>query len=245
MSPSTRPRHRKVSEVVAREILTAICEQRLAPGTSLPSEAQMLNEYGIARTTLREALRILEVHGVISIKTGPGGGPRVLELSPAAFGQMVSLYFQVAGATFGDLLRARTIFETMVVGEAAVQLSDAARADLEDFRSSAATDLDVEDAAYVESSSRFHELIVSISGNSVLDLIGRVIRQMYHDRMKATIFPDEARRGVLRQHIEIAQAILDGDAELAQRRMRGHMDDFSLYVAAENPGMMTELITWN
>ncbi len=68
----------KVAEAVARDILAGICNGGLVPGSQLPSEAQMLADYSIGRGSLREALRILEVHGIIRIKAGPSSGSLVV-----------------------------------------------------------------------------------------------------------------------------------------------------------------------
>ena len=64
----------------------------------------MIEEYGVGRAFVREALRILEVQGLISIKAGPGGGPVVAEVSTRDFGRMSTLYFQVGGMTFRELI---------------------------------------------------------------------------------------------------------------------------------------------
>ena len=67
-------RNEKIAESVARQILRDIQLQGLAPGSMLPPESAMLERFDIGRGSLREALRILEVNGLITIKTGPGGG---------------------------------------------------------------------------------------------------------------------------------------------------------------------------
>ena len=73
--PAMARRADKVSEVVARAIVHDIVSRGLEPGATLPSEAVMLARFQVGRASLREALRILEVHGLITIKPGPGGGP--------------------------------------------------------------------------------------------------------------------------------------------------------------------------
>ena len=80
-TPSRAPRRRavKVAESVAREILHDIADRQLPPGATLPSEAEMVETFNVARASLREALRILEVYGLIRIKPGPGGGPVVAD----------------------------------------------------------------------------------------------------------------------------------------------------------------------
>ena len=70
-----RSRTVKASERVAQEIVRDIVRRGLETGDRLPLEAAMVEEYGVSRTSLREALRLLEVQGLISLKPGPGGGP--------------------------------------------------------------------------------------------------------------------------------------------------------------------------
>lgn len=92
--PSWERRAEKVSVTVAKEIVHDIARQRLAPGSVLESEGAMLRRYRVARASLREALRILEIHGLIRIKPGPGGGPVVAGVDSGDFGRMATLFFQ-------------------------------------------------------------------------------------------------------------------------------------------------------
>src|SRR5262249_32700102 len=72
-------RPKKTAMFLAQRIVAEIADRDLAAGSPLPAERDMLEDYGVARGTLREALRFLEIQGVITIKTGPGGGPLVGE----------------------------------------------------------------------------------------------------------------------------------------------------------------------
>ena len=75
------PRHRgtKRALLVAHQIVDEIGRSDLDVGDKLLPEQEMLIRYGVARATLREALRFLELQGVIHLKPGPGGGPVVRE----------------------------------------------------------------------------------------------------------------------------------------------------------------------
>ena len=70
-------RPQKTAILLAQRIVGEITDQNLAPGTLLLPEREMLQRYGVARGTLREALRFLEIQGVLTIKPGPSGGPTV------------------------------------------------------------------------------------------------------------------------------------------------------------------------
>src|SRR4051794_14508658 len=72
-----RERTRKASEDVARRLVAFIVDNRLSDGARLPTEAELQRHFGVGRTTLREALRLLETQGALTIKAGPRGGPVV------------------------------------------------------------------------------------------------------------------------------------------------------------------------
>src|SRR5690606_30541465 len=75
--PVFRQRTPKASERLARQLATLIVEGELEEGARLPHESEMLAQLQVGRATLREALRLLEVWGLVVIRTGPGGGPTV------------------------------------------------------------------------------------------------------------------------------------------------------------------------
>ena len=117
----------KVAEVVAREIVHDIVRRNLKPGTKLPPESEMLATYQLGRASLREALRILEVQGLIVIRPGRGGGPVVANFSSRDFGRMSTLHFHVGRATFRDLVQARMVMEPVMAGLAAQRADDVAK----------------------------------------------------------------------------------------------------------------------
>ena len=91
----------------------------------------MLATYQLGRASLREALRILEVHGLILIRPGRGGGPVVANFSSRDFGRMATLHFHVGRATFRDLVQARMVMEPVMAGLAAQRLDDVAKDELD------------------------------------------------------------------------------------------------------------------
>ena len=116
-----RPRRKlvKVAEVVARQILHDIVDRELEPGAKLPSEVEMAETHGVARGSLREALRILEIHGLITLKPGPGGGPVVAAINSEDLGQTLTFFLQASGATFRELMQARLVLEPLMARAAA------------------------------------------------------------------------------------------------------------------------------
>src|SRR6202044_2703439 len=79
---ASRRRNLKQSELIAQYLASYIVDSDLPPGTTLPPEREMVQSLAIGRTTLREALRLLETRGVITIRSGRHGGPVVRRPDP-------------------------------------------------------------------------------------------------------------------------------------------------------------------
>jgi len=123
---SVAQRTEKVAESIARQILQDIQRNHLEPGSMLPPENAMVERFGVGRGSLREALRILEVNGLVTLKPGPRGGPVVAAHDPGNFGQMMTLHLQSLGATYRQLLEARLEHEVVLARKAAEQVGDTA-----------------------------------------------------------------------------------------------------------------------
>src|SRR5213593_2264355 len=141
----------------------------MPPGTQLPPEAKMLEEYRVGRGSLREALRILEVHGLISIKPGPRGGPTVDQVHTENFGRMATLFFQMDGVTFADLLDAMVIMEPTLAALAARRHDPQLVAEMSRFTRPVRLD----DEEYTRDVADFHRLVAAMSGNPVMSLFGQ------------------------------------------------------------------------
>ncbi|MPZ81348.1 MAG: FCD domain-containing protein [Actinophytocola sp.] len=229
----------KVSEAIARDIVRRIGAERLPPGTQLPPEAKMIEEYRVGRGSLREALRILEVHGLISIKPGPRGGPTVDRVHTRNFGRMASLYFQMDGVTFRELIEARLIMEPVMARRAAELRDPRLLAELDRFDGSTRSPED-----YLQNATGFHQLVATMSGNRIMSLFGQSLADVLRDRFSDALFPKSRRREVLLAHKGIAAAITAGDADLAERLMRAHMEDYVAQVKRRHPGLLQEVVDW-
>jgi GntR family transcriptional regulator, transcriptional repressor for pyruvate dehydrogenase complex len=236
-------RTEKVAESVARQILVDIQQQHLAPGATLPPESAMLERFGIGRGSLREALRILEVNGLVTLKPGPGGGPVVAPHDPRNFGQMMTLHLQSIGATYRQLLEARVDYETLLARKAAEQTGDIAgqivRAALAGTEKGTS-----EDPEYASVTSGFHHAVGKASGNPVLALVADSIYSIWTVRVTAVLYPPEDRPLVFEQHEAIARAIEKHDVRRAERVMREHMGLYQDYCEARYPARMEDVIDW-
>jgi DNA-binding FadR family transcriptional regulator len=234
----------KTSELVVKRIVRDIVRNKLAPGAMLPPEASMLQQYGVSRSSLREALRILEVNGLVTMRSGPGGGPCVGHADPRYFGRTTSLFLEVSRTKYKELLEARIIMEPLMARLAAERHDPERLAELErslnDHR-----ELDPSDELrYLEVVQGFHSVVVGLSGNGVLDLFGRSLEVILTERASASHQPPARWREVREEHESVSKAIFDGDGDRAEALMRAHMHKFAASFSRRYGALLEEIIGW-
>jgi DNA-binding FadR family transcriptional regulator len=245
------PRHRslnrrvlKASEQLVHTLLLDIMQQGLKPGDRLPQEPDMVSKYGVARATVREALRILEVNGLITMRVGPGGGPALRSATPADFGRAMSLFLQAEGITLEELFRARRLIEPVLVRDAAEQQDPAYLAQARDLVERGRTVDVTDDAAYLSISREFHELTVSGSPNRVFKLFALGLMSMFIGSLNKAIYTTEKRRHVLKEHEDILKAILGKNPAKAERLMTAHMASVQQSIASRYQNSYHDVVTW-
>src|SRR5690606_3407909 len=175
----TDGRKRKTHAVLAEELRDRILSGELAEGERLPVEEDLTAQFGVARTTLREALRVLESQGLITIRRGRGGGPVVThpDLEPISTALAISL--QLQGTSVSDLDDARRLIEPQIAGRLA---RDHRSADLDALRAAidvAADAAERDDAmAFGLAAAGVHEALVESSGNRTLTTLTKLLQQM-------------------------------------------------------------------
>src|SRR5258708_17761167 len=168
MEPNERPQ--KVAVHVAQRIVQDVARDQLEPGDLLPPERVMLEKYQIGRGTLREALRLLEFQGMITLKPGPKGGRGLRSPDPSHLASSLLLLMQLRGAPFRAIVEVRTALEPVASMLAADRISRDELAELgasiEDMRA------DLNDTElFFASNKRFHDVIARASGNALLSYL--------------------------------------------------------------------------
>jgi DNA-binding FadR family transcriptional regulator len=208
---------RKLAEVIADRIHDDIAADGWRVGEVFGSETDLLRRYEVSRAVLREALRLLEHHGVAVMRRGPGGGLVVRAPDPTASIHTVALYLDYEGLSPGDL---RVVREAIELGCIRAVTADGASPEVAD-RLRAAVERAVESG---DSGDVFHNELAELGGNPVLTVFLRIITELWarHSRTQRPATPavaDEVRR----VHEKILEAVLAGDDGLAQHRMRRHL----------------------
>jgi len=109
---------------VAEAIKDWVVEQGMQAGDRLPGEVELIERFGMAKGTIREAMRILEAQGLIKTRTGPGGGSFVHEVSRQRAKALLGNYFYFKDLTIGDIYQLRLTLEPELAASLAGKLSE-------------------------------------------------------------------------------------------------------------------------
>ena len=215
---------------VAEAIKDWVVEQGLQAGDRLPGEADLIERFGMAKGTIREAMRVLEAQGLIKTRTGPGGGSFVHEVSQQRAKALLGNYFYFKDLTIGDIYQLRLTLEPELAATLAGNLSEDVLRQLEDniaeYREPA-TSADEEREQHV-ASLRFHAILAEQAQNP---LLGFIIDFMVNLLADLTVYrrlyspPNTELWKQGRDHQQrLVAALRDGESELARSIMAGHME---------------------
>jgi DNA-binding FadR family transcriptional regulator len=243
-----RPRLSRPARV-AEEIKDWIVQEHFGPGDRLPSEPDLIDRFGMAKGTIREAMRILEAQGLVKSRTGPGGGTFVHEVSKERARALLGNYFYFKNLTIRDIYQLRRVLEPELAASLAGKLSGEVLGQLEAIvgeYSEPARTVDEEREQHV-ASLRFHALLAEQSGN---DLLGFLIDFMVNMLSDLTVYrklyePPNAelwKRGRAFQ-TELIDALRAGDADTARLVMRDHMETAQKLMEGQEARMQRRFIT--
>ena len=233
MSGSGHVTPRRLHEQVVRAVTGRIVSGKLAAGASLPSEAEMCVEYGVSRSSVREALRVLSEKGLIEVRHGLG--TRVNP--PERWSFLDALVLNIRrekGAMVGmfrDLLEARRIVECEVAALAAERADSHDLKRLTDALETMHDSLD-DPATFAKADFDFHRALLEATRNRVLVRIAEPIRELLEYSLQTTDSLADVLQRAYDDHAAIYEAIRKGDAVAARERMRLHLERTANDVAA-------------
>ena len=111
--------------MVVEEIKRWIAEERLRPGDKLPKEAALQQLFGVSKGTAREALKSLEVQGLVTVSTGPAGGATIGEVPLDRTFQLVQNYLFFRDLNVAQIYAIRRILEPELAAGAVAHLTEA------------------------------------------------------------------------------------------------------------------------
>jgi DNA-binding FadR family transcriptional regulator len=215
---------------IVEQVEEALARGELVPGQRLPSERELVAQFEVSRSTVREALRVLESNGVVRSRPGDPNGPEILPFSQAALRKQMVRLARVDELTLSELIGFR-----MIMDGAAIQVASRLRtpehlAAMEETLVAMRAAIDVDFEAFSEADVAFHELIAQISRNSLIQTCNEVVRGVVLGLISDKIAHAENSRALmlesLQHHAEVVDAIRAGDGHAAARIARQNMYDY-------------------
>ncbi|MDO5625124.1 MAG: FCD domain-containing protein [Pseudomonadota bacterium] len=238
----------KRSDLVAEEIKRLITEHDLEPGDRLPRESELQAQFGVSKGTMREALKSLEVQGLLRISTGPGGGGTIAQVPLARTLQFMQNYLFFQSVSFDDVYAVRQLLEPELAASAVPHLTESDFAALEGSitccdPATSASDLLTQRREDVH----FHDILAAACPNPLLRflcaLMNDMIRQLivYNSRTPMT---EHRRFGSINAdfHRRILAAARQRDADAVRRLMAEHMGDAAVNVKRMKARIKSRLI---
>jgi len=226
LEPDPTPRTPKTGEVVAEHLRRQIARGELRVGDHLRPEDELTAEFGVARTTLREGLRILESQGLIRIRRGRGGGGVVTTPDLDLLGTGLAVALQLQATTMGDLDDARQLLEPALVAHLARDCVPEDLAALTAAIDNAAFAAEADDnESFGRAAAVVHETIMERAGNRTLGTVSRLLHGLvvaYYKRSAARSDQPTMRRAV-RSYRKLVSLIEAGDAAGAEDHWRRQM----------------------
>jgi DNA-binding FadR family transcriptional regulator len=221
----------RLSDRVADALRAAILVQNLAPGTQLPTERELTEQFGVSRTVVREAIRILVTEGIVEVRSG--SGHRVAAVDPATVSRSMSWFIRGGRFEYRDVHEIRDVIEVRVAGLAAERRDETDIRTLRESHFRFAQLIDNGDDSAALADVEFHNHIANATKNllfpvlldSIVDALIGIRRALLSSGIEAD---------VIRQHRDILDAIVASDGAAAQAAMQAHLNEIRMaYTGSE------------
>jgi GntR family transcriptional repressor for pyruvate dehydrogenase complex len=223
LSPLRVPR---ASDLLAEELRERIFRGEVPVASALPSMRALMAQTQLSRSTVHEALRILEIQGLVEIRTGCAGGTFVKDLGQDAVADTLTLLLRGRRIDMVRMLEARSAMEPSCAVLAALHRSAADLVALDRANEAMAASESL--AAFLDASIAWHVAVARASGNEILGgFLQAVSRSVYAAAHSQGFADDEVRRVTERAHRRITDAIRDQDPDAARRRMARHLHAYA------------------
>lgn len=215
---------------IVTQVEDALARGDLKPGQRLPSERELVLQFGTSRSTVREALRVLESNGIVRSRPGDPNGPEVLPVSAGGLTKQLDRLTRVDGLGLAELIGSRMILDSSANRLAARLRTEDELAEMDAAIATMRAVIDQGYERFSQADIAFHDAVARASRNAliqlcnqavrnaVLSLISTEIRQAHHQHARM--------RASARHHEEVLAAIRAGDGPAAARISRHNLFDY-------------------
>lgn len=219
----------KMAELIGSSLRKQIVRGSLKEGDALPSEAALMEQFGVSRPTLREAFRVLESEALITIRRGAHGGARVNTPDGGIAARYAGLVLEHRGTTLRDVFDARSIIESTCAGEAA---KNRTKDDVARFKFLCREITETSDiATRIALHARFDAAVVESSHNQTMIVLSSMLRTIIDKSTLQSVVVTAGLPSTVKAyedahlaHLRLVELIEKKDASAARRHWKRHLD---------------------
>lgn len=215
-------KNQKIYQQVVEQIQEMLLNQSLKKGDRLPSERDLSEKFKVSRSSVREAVRALEIIGIVESRQG--GGNYIRSVFDQSVFQPLSILFKLNNGSFSDILEYRMIFEPELAALAAKRISAEDSKILKKLMDDLKFSKSDEVSAKLD--QQIHVKIIEISGNDLLlntmHAISSIMASFIEEARQILFQWHENREELLNLHCRICQSIIDHEPELARTASKEH-----------------------
>lgn len=230
----------KVAAEIARRLMREAADRGLEPGDHLGAESWLLERYGVARASLREALRLLEAQGAVEMRRGAGGGAFIARPRPAQLAAFLAMTLETRGGTLRTVLEARSTIEPAMAALAARRRTPEQAQALTECTTTL-LEARHDSATFHFQNRRFHDLVAEASGNLLIAAMLPALSWM-SEAVGWELGP-RVRKRIATEKQGIAEAIDQGDSWGASQRMSRMIMGYE-ELSAPYPGILEKPVIW-
>ncbi len=244
MRQSPTLRTQKRGDIVADEIKRWIAERQFVPGDKLPKEAELQDLFGVSKGTAREALKSLEVQGLVTVSTGPAGGATIARVPLERTFQLMQNDLFFRDLEVAQIYAVRRILEPELAAGAVPHLTEADFAALEHSIETCAPATSNPDQARAQRQEdlHFHDVLAAAHPNGLLRFMCEMINQLLRHQVamgQSPAHPANRRLGDanVAAHKQLLAAARRRDPEAVRHLMQAHIDEAGRLVAEVDSAM--------
>jgi GntR family transcriptional regulator, transcriptional repressor for pyruvate dehydrogenase complex len=239
----------KRGDLVVEEIKRWIAERRLGPGDKLPKEEELQTLFGVSRGTAREALKSLEVQGLVTLSTGPAGGATIGEVPLERAFQLLQNYLFFRELDVTQIYAVRRLLEPELAAGAVPHLTKEHFAALERSIAICAPQPMSKQQAVVQRQEdlRFHDVLAAANPNMLLRFMCQVINHLLRHSVAMNNRPGPLAYQKLGEtnvaaHERLLAAARRGDVARVRKLMVAHIDEAERHVRKLGAGVRRRFI---
>ena len=214
---------KNLSEIAAESIKEFIFENNLKAGDKLPTEVELMKILGVSRSTIREAIKQIQMFGVLDVKPGQGAVIKEYDHDVIFSHMSWGIHINVSDASFRELISARNVIETGILPLVIENIDEDDIADLEEHNQKMKKTQSMKKHRQLD--AMFHQILLRSTKNRPIIHMGSILFDLFRKKIDLypEILPEDKLTLTNEEHRQIVEACKKGDLEALKEVTGRHL----------------------